>query len=351
LTSNPFSGGFLVYLICFLAFHIPRLGLFTGPSRRSGPFASVAVVRTIFFGTPDIALPALRALAETTELIGVVCQPDRPKGRGLEVAEPPVKVAARALGVEVHQPVKVKTGTVDEWIRDRNADVAVVLAYGRILPAKVLDAPRRGCMNLHASLLPRYRGAAPIQWAIMEGETTTGISLMQMDEGLDTGPVYAERSLPIMPDDDAGTLSAKLAELAARVVREDLPKAVSGELALVPQDHARATFAPPLTRDHARIEWTSPARRIVDRVRGLSPRPGAFTTLAGRSLKVLVARVGPALEAAPGQVVRADRGGLWIATGDRALEVVRAQVEGKKAMSAADLVNGRALRLGDVAGT
>jgi methionyl-tRNA formyltransferase len=253
--------------------------------------------------------------------------------------------------VEVHQPVKVKTGTVDEWIRDRNVDVAVVLAYGRILPAKVLDAPRRGCMNLHASLLPRYRGAAPIQWAIMRGEATTGISLMQMDEGLDTGPVYATRELPISPDDDAGALSAKLADLAAEVVRVDLPRAVRGELALVPQDHASATFAPPLTRDHARIDWTAPARLIVDQIRGLSPKPGAFTTVGGRALKVLVARVGSVLDGGPpGQVVRADRGGLWIATGDRALEVVRGQVEGKKAMSAADLVNGRALRLGDVTG-
>jgi methionyl-tRNA formyltransferase len=340
--SEPLSP---LFPICFL---LPP----PVPSRRSGPFASVVVVRTIFFGTPDIALPALQALAETTDLVGVVCQPDRPKGRGLEVAEPPVKVAARALGVEVHQPVKVKTGTVDEWIRDRNADVAVVLAYGRILPAKVLEAPRRGCMNLHASLLPRYRGAAPIQWAIMRGETTTGISLMQMDEGLDTGPVYAHRELPILPDDDAGTLSAKLADLAAEVVRVDLPKAVRGELALVPQDHASATFAPPLTREHGRIDWTAPARTIVDQIRGLSPRPGAFTTVAGRALKVLVARVGPVLDAGPpGQVVRADQGGLWIATGERALEVVRAQAEGKKAMSAADLVNGRALRLGDMTGT
>jgi methionyl-tRNA formyltransferase len=309
-------------------------------------------VRTIFFGTPEIALPALRALAETTDLVGVVCQPDRPKGRGLELAEPPVKAAARALGVEVHQPVKVKTGTVDEWIRERNADVAVVLAYGRILPAKVLEAPRSGCLNLHASILPRYRGAAPIQWAIMRGEETTGISLMQMDEGLDTGPVYATRELPILADDDAGSLSAKLADLAAEVVRVDLPKAVRGELALAPQDHALATFAPPLTREHARIDWTAPAGRIVDQIRGLSPRPGAFTTLAGRTLKMLAGRVGPALDSGPpGAVVRADRGGLWIATGDRALEVVRAQVEGKKAMTAADLVNGRALRLGDVAGT
>jgi methionyl-tRNA formyltransferase len=310
-------------------------------------------VRTLFFGTPEIALPALKALAETTELVGVVCQPDRPKGRGLELSEPPVKVAARALGIEAYQPVKVKTGNLDEWIRERDVDVAVVLAYGRILPAKVLTAPRHGCMNLHASLLPAYRGAAPIQWAIMQGETTTGISLMQMDEGLDTGPVYTMREIPVDAKDDAGTLSVKLADLSAVVVREDLPRALRGQLKATPQDSTRATYAPPLEREHARIDWTSPARHVADRIRGLTPKPGAFTTLAGRTLKVLEAQVGPALEGAPppGSVVRADRGGLWIATGDRALELLRAQVEGKKAMGATDLVNGRALRLGDVVGT
>jgi methionyl-tRNA formyltransferase len=294
-------------------------------------------VRTLFFGTPEIALPALQALADTTELVGVVCQPDRPKGRGLELAEPPVKVAARALGVEVHQPVKVKTGNLDEWITERKADVAVVLAYGRILPAKVLAAPKHGCMNLHASLLPRYRGAAPIQWAIFNGETETGISLMQMDEGLDTGAVFTERKVPILPEDDGGTLAAKLAALAALVVREDLPRAANGSLTPVPQDSAGATYAPPLTREHGKIDWTSASQRIVDRIRGLAPRPGAFTTNGGRTLKLLLASVGPILAAdqaaTPGTVLRADRGGLWVSTSDRALVIERAQVEGKKAVS------------------
>jgi methionyl-tRNA formyltransferase len=312
-------------------------------------------VRTVFFGTPEIALPALRALAETTELVGVVCQPDRPKGRGLALGEPPVKAAARALGIEVHQPVKVKTGNLDEWLAEQNADVAVVLAYGRILPAKVLGAPRRGCMNLHASLLPRYRGAAPIQWAIMNGETETGIALMQMDEGLDTGAVYAERRLAILPEDDAGSLSVKLAELAATAVREDLPRAMSGELHAVTQDSTGATYAPPLTREHGKVDWTAPGRRIVDQVRGLSPRPGAFTTLGGRTLKLLVASVGSSLDAGqasiPGAIIRADRGGVWVSARDRAVVLERAQMEGKKAMNATDLVNGRALRLGDVLGT
>ncbi len=311
-------------------------------------------MRTIFFGTPEIALPALRALAETTELVGVICQPDRPKGRGLALAEPPVKEAARALGMAAYQPVKVKTGNLDEWIAERRADVAVVLAYGRILPAKVLAAPAHGCLNLHASLLPRYRGAAPIQWAIMNGETVTGISLMQMDEGLDTGPVYAERRVAILKEDDAGALSVKLAELAATVVREDLPRAVGGELRAVPQDGSMATFAPPLTREHGKIDWNMTSQHVVDRVRGLSPRPGAFTSRAGRTLKVLGASGGPVLDAGqasrPGTVIRADRGGLWVSASDRAVVVERAQLEGKKAMNGVDLVNGRAVQLGDVLG-
>lgn len=312
-------------------------------------------MRTIFLGTPEIAVPALEALAATTELVGVVCQPDRPKGRGLALTEPPVKAAARALGIDVHQPVKVKTGNLDEWMAALRPDVAVVLAYGRILPPKVLAAPRCGCMNLHASLLPHYRGAAPIQWAIMNGETETGISLMHMDEGLDTGDVYAMRRIPILPEDDGGALSTKIAELAALVVREDLPRAVRGELVRVPQDSAAATYAPPLTREHGKIDFASASAHIVDQVRGLSPRPAAFTTLAGRTLKVLGSAVGATLDgtdaAKPGTVIRADRGGLWVAAADRAVVILRAQMEGKKVTTGTDLVNGRAVRLGDVFGT
>lgn len=310
-------------------------------------------MRTVFFGTPDIAVPALRALASTTDLVGVVCQPDRPAGRGLELTEPAVKRAARELGISAHQPVKVKTGNLDEWLRDLAADVAVVLAYGRILPESVLDAPKQGCMNLHASLLPLYRGAAPIQWALIRGETETGISLMQMDVGLDTGPLFCERRLPILPEDDAGTLAARLAELASVVIREDLRRAVAGEFAPVPQDSSRATFAPPLTRDHGRLDFGTDAASVVNLIRGLSPRPGATTTFGGRTLKILAAKLGPSGPpvAAPGAVIRADKGGLWIAAQSGTVEVHKGQFEGKKPLSGTDLVNGRALRLGDVLGT
>jgi len=310
-------------------------------------------VRTVFFGTPDIAVPSLLALAEVSEVVGVVCQPDRPAGRGLELAVPAVKKAAIDLGIDVHQPVKVKTGNLDEWIRERAPDLGVVLAYGRILPRKVLDAPRLGCVNLHASLLPAYRGAAPIQWAIINGETETGISLMQMDEGLDTGPVLSTAKLRIEPRDDSGTLSARLAELAAEVVRRDLPRLVGGELSPVAQDEARATLAPPLTRDHGRVDWARNSREIENLVRGLAPKPGAFTTHSGKLLKLLaVARTEAAPRGEkPGTIARADKGGAFVATGDGAVELLVAQMEGKRPLSGRDLVNGRMLKQRDVLGT
>jgi methionyl-tRNA formyltransferase len=310
-------------------------------------------VRAVFFGTPEIAVPALIALSEIAEVVGVVCQPDRPAGRGLSLKEPAVKRAALSLGLDVHQPVKVKTGTLHEWLAERAPDFALVLAYGRILPAPVLAAPRRGCLNLHASLLPRYRGAAPIQWAIIRGESETGVSLMQMDEGLDTGPVYKERRVPILSEDDTETLSQKLAELAAVVVREDVPAAVRGDLVAKPQDSSLMTLAPPLTREHGVVDWLRSPTEIVNLVRGLAPRPGAQTRVRGHTLKILSAKVGPKSTdgGAPGRIVRADKGGVFVTAGDGIVELLRAQLEGRKPATGADLVNGRALALGDTLGT
>lgn len=304
-------------------------------------------VRSVFFGTPAIAVPALAALAATSDLVGVVCQPDKPAGRGMALHEPEVKQAAIALGLDVHQPVKVKTGDLAEWLRDRAPDVAVVLAYGRILPPSVLEAPRRGCLNLHASLLPKYRGAAPINWAIIHGEVETGVCLMQMDEGLDTGPVFSRRSLAIGPEETAGELSERIAELCAVVVREDVPRAVAGELHSVAQDDAAATFAPPLRADHLRVDWQMSGARILNLVRGLAPRPGAHTTLHGKRLRIgrLSATWGDR-SAEPG-TLETDGGRVRIRSGDGWLELLSAQLEGKKLLSARDLVNGRTLKSGE----
>jgi len=306
--------------------------------------------RALFFGTPTIAVPALEALHGLAEIAGVVCQPDKPAGRGLALKSPPVKVRAAELGLEVVQPTKVRTEEFAAWVKERAADFALVIAYGRILPKAVLDAPRLGCWNLHASLLPELRGAAPITWAIARGLEETGICLMQMDEGMDTGPVLARRAIPIDPRETADTLAERLGRLAADVVREDVPRALRGELAPVAQDHERATTAPMLEKAHGRIDWTRPAEEVDRRVRAMTSWPGAWTTLPdGRVLKVLEVRpVAGAGE--PGRVVSADKKGIVVACASGAIAVERAQVEGKKAMGASDLVNGRVVTTGAIWG-
>ena len=309
-----------------------------------------ARVRAIFFGTPAIAVPSLHALSDVAEIVGVVSQPDRPSGRGLETHPTPVKAAALELGVEVFQPLKVRTGELTSWMKERRPDVAVVLAYGRILPRDVLEAPSAGCLNLHASILPKLRGAAPINWAIVRGETETGVALMQMDEGLDTGPVFATRTLAIDPRETAGSLAEKLAALAATVVREDLPRAVSGEISAVPQEPALATHAPPITRDDCRVDWSKSAVEVDRLVRGMSPRPGAFTRV--REKQLLLGEVLPFDEpvgGAPG-TVRLVNKSVRVATGRGSLEIVRAKVEGKREQAGSDLVNGRVLTDGSMLG-
>jgi methionyl-tRNA formyltransferase len=304
-------------------------------------------VRAVFFGTPAIAVPALRSLAEIAEIVGVVCQPDRPAGRGLNLQPPAVKLAALELGFEVHQPVKVKTGNLDEWLRERTPDVALVMAYGRILPPAVLSAPTRGCMNLHASLLPRWRGAAPINWSIIHGDHETGICLMQMDEGLDTGPVYARRAITIGDQETAGELAERLAATSAQLVLEELTRAVAGTLHAVPQEHEKSTHAPPLERADGALNFSKTARDLVNLVRGLAPRPGAHTLLNGKPLKVTQARLTDHPAAGAPGLVSVEQKRVLISTIDGAFELVRAQLEGRKELPAFDLINGRALKVGD----
>lgn len=270
----------------------------------------------------------------------------------------PVKQAALSLGLEVHQPTKVRTGNLHEWLIERRVEVAVVLAYGRILPNDVLRAPRLGCINLHASLLPKYRGAAPIQWALIQGERQTGISLMQMDEGLDTGPVYSRRTIDISPEMTAGELAERMAQLAAEVVREDLTRVFTGAVP-TPQDHEHATFAPPIEARHCAIDWSQSAEQVVGRIHGLSPRPGASTTLpdpnppstrasaANTRLKLLRARVlDPRAVGTPGQITACAGDLIVVATGAGSVQILEAQLPGKRALPARDIVNGRSLRVG-----
>jgi methionyl-tRNA formyltransferase len=307
-------------------------------------------VRALFFGTPAIAVLSLEALAEIAEIAGVVCQPDRPSGRGLTVAAPPVKVRAIELGLPVMQPAKIRTPEFAAWVKDAAADVALVIAYGRILPPAVLEAPRRGCLNLHASLLPKYRGAAPITWAIVRGETETGVSLMQMDEGMDTGPVFTVHRIPIGPETTADALAVDLGQLAAAVVRADVARAAAGEIRAAPQDHAAATTAPILDKEHGRIRWDAPAGAVHDHVRGMTSWPGAFTTAQGKVLKLIESRVGEGPEAPPGTVVAAGKQGVDVACAPGTLRILRAQVEGRRALGAAELLGGRAVAVGMVLG-
>lgn len=316
-------------------------------------------MKAIFCGTPEIAVPSLLALAEVAEIVGVVCQPDRPAGRGMKLRVPAVKLRALEMGLSVHQPVKVRDGALARWIRERECDVAVVIAYGRILTAETLAAPRLGCVNLHASLLPRYRGAAPIQRAIMDGCEETGVCLMKMDEGMDTGDILATRTLAILPDDDAGSLATKLGILAAQITREEVPRYVSGQLTPIPQDHHAASHAPPITPDEAYLDFSLGASSLHNRVRGLNPHPGAKTVIEregqkNRGLKLHETRP---LEALPsgepmgaGEIVLRD-GRVFVGTGTGVLEILVAQVEGKRPQSARDLVNGRSLLPGDHLGS
>jgi methionyl-tRNA formyltransferase len=309
-------------------------------------------VKTVFFGTPDIAVPALEALAETTSVLAVVCQPDRPAGRKLQPRAPAVKLAAERLGLPVHQPSRVRT-ELDDWLRAQAADLGVVMAYGRILPPAVLSAPRLGCVNLHASLLPEYRGAAPIARVLADGRKETGMSLMQMNEGLDTGPVYLRRALTIDEGWNAGDLARELGILAAKMVRDDLDLVTKG-VEPEPQDDSLATHAPPIENSETRLSWALSAGELHARVRAFNPIPGAHTFSKGRRLRILETTV-TSLESAPersmpGTIVSASRDVISVATGKGLLGIRRAQLEGKKPLGARELLNGRVVAVGDVLG-
>lgn len=309
-------------------------------------------MRALFFGTPEFAVKSLQALAEIAEVVGVVCQPDRPAGRGNVLTAPPVKICAEELGLPVTQPTKLRDGTFGQWVREQNVDVALVIAYGRILPKDVLEAPRLGCVNVHASLLPKLRGAAPITWAVVRGETETGVTLMKMDEGMDTGDILEKFPTEIAPDETAGELSARLSAIGALAVRKGLPKYVRGEYVPVAQDHASATLAPILKKEDGRIDFSLPARRVHDHVRGMAPWPGAFTKRGEKVVKVHETRISDVsrTDRKPGEVLIADKTRVLVACQPGAVELVRVQLEGKKPISGAEWAMGRGVVEGDVLG-
>jgi len=306
-------------------------------------------VRTIFFGSPDFAVPCLEALHDISDIAVVISQPDRPAGRGLAMRPPAVKKRALELGLEVWQPKKVRTAEFAEKLRALDADVAVVVAYGRILPRGVLDAPRTGCVNIHASLLPRWRGAAPIQWSIVHGDEETGVTLMQVDEGMDSGAILATMSTPITPDDDAATLSDRLSKMGAELLREQLARYVAGELTPQPQDEGAVTMAPLLKKEHGRIDWNTSAQAVHNQIRGMNPWPGAHTVLGDRRIKVhrAVASTLDPEGAAPGEVIALDPEAILVACAKGTLEIQELQESGRKRVDARAFATGRGIAVGD----
>jgi methionyl-tRNA formyltransferase len=302
-------------------------------------------------GTPEFAAHALAALIHaSTPIVGVVTQPDKPKGRDPLPSPPPVKVLAQAHGLPVVQPAKLRSPDFLEWFRGCQPDIAVVAAYGKLLPREVLELPRLGCVNLHASILPRHRGAAPIQHAILAGDTESGITLMQMDPGLDTGPMLLTRRLPLHPEETAATLHDKLAVLAGEVAVEGLAALARGELAPVPQDDARATWAPMLERAHGRIDWSRGARAVHAHVRAFAPWPGAHSVIRDHQVKVFPftspERPAGAL-GEPGLVLSAGPAGVEVACGEGAVMLQELQLEGRKRLPAAEFLRGFPLQAGD----
>jgi methionyl-tRNA formyltransferase len=301
-----------------------------------------ARARSVFFGSPEIAVPFLEALAGATDVVAVVSQPDRPAGRGQKLAEPAVKVAAARLGLPVMQPERVRAPEVEQALRALAPDLFVVVAYGRILPQALLDVPRRGPWNVHASLLPRLRGAAPIQWAIIRGDARTGVAVMRMEAGLDTGPVAAVREVAIDDDDTAATLGLKLATVGAPLLVETLPAILDGSVRLTVQDGAAATLAPPLTKEDGRLRFDAPARTVSARARGVDPWPGATALLDGEPVRLFRPRVlaGPP-GGAPGEVLGLRAGGLAVACADAPAAFAELQLPGRRRLPAAAVLAGR----------
>jgi len=316
--------------------------------------------RIVFMGTPDFAVPSLRALLQAGYGVkAVVTQPDRPKGRKRELVPPPVKLAALEHGIPVLQPEKLRAPEAIAEVLAHKPDLIVTAAYGQILPKAVLDAPRYGCINVHASLLPKYRGGAPIHRAIIEGETVTGVTIMYMAEGLDTGDMIARVEVPITDEDTAGSLFGKLSEAGAALLREWLPRIADGTAPPLPQNESEATYAPNLTREDERIDWSQTARDIFNRVRGLNPMAGGFTLWNGEVFKVWRCQAPQPADAvlrpewvalSPGTVLECGAFGIRVRTGDGSVVLTEVQPAGRKVLAAAEFAKGARLAVGTVLG-
>ena len=321
-------------------------------------------MRIVFMGTPDFSVPALKALVEAGhQVIAVVTQPDKPKGRGKEVQMTPVKIQAMEYGIPVYQPAKVREASFVEVLKGLEADVYVVIAFGQILPKAVLELPKYGCINIHASLLPKYRGAAPIQWCVIDGERETGITTMMMDVGLDTGDMLEKAVIPIEEKETGGSLHDKLSMAGGDLILSTLKKLEEGTLVRTPQTDERTCYAKMLTKSLGDIDWNQDAVSIERLIRGLNPWPSAYTMWNGKTIKIWAADVIAGREAAeflsesgvpaetgtaPGTVVCSDKRGLVVCTGGGLLSIRELQMEGKKRMDTPAFLRGYPIPAGDV---
>jgi methionyl-tRNA formyltransferase len=307
-------------------------------------------MRVLFFGTAEFAVASLERLLEDRrfEVVAVVTQPDRLQGRGRRMVFSPVKQAALQVGLPVLQPQRVRSADFLEQARSLQPDVLALAAFGQIIPQSLLDLPPLGPINVHGSLLPAYRGAAPIQHALWNGETTTGVTTMWMEAALDTGDILLQREVPIEPDDTTGTLTPKLAEVGAQLLVETLVLLERGACPRIPQDHARATYAPAITPEDSRVRWEEPAERVRNRIRALSPRPGVFATFRGKRIKLWRAQVEPQRTGEPGRVLAVTRDGVTVGTGAAAVTLQEVQPESGRRMAASDWARGARVSVGDL---
>jgi methionyl-tRNA formyltransferase len=309
-------------------------------------------MRIVFMGTPEFAVPSLEALLSSgDQVVGVVCQPDRPKGRGHQLVSPPVKLMAERAGIPVLQPIKIRTPEFLQALSSWQPDVIAVAAYGRILHTPILQLPPMGCVNVHGSLLPKYRGAAPVQWAVINGETETGITTMLMDEGMDTGAMLLQAKLEILPEDTAGILAPRLAALGGRLLIETLAQLKAGTLVPTKQDDQQATMAPLLKKEDGLIDWTLSAASLTNRVRGLSPWPGAYTFLGAERWNIwkTVSHMGATADT-PGTIVAVNKQSILVATGDGLLEVHEIQTANSKRMAVGQFLAGHRVAVGQQLG-
>jgi methionyl-tRNA formyltransferase len=305
-------------------------------------------LKILFLGTAEFACPSLEALlASPYELLGVITQPDRPRGRGQKLVPSPVKSLALKANLPIYQPEKVREPSFLKVLEPLRPDLMVVVAYGQILSAAVLSIPPSGCVNVHGSLLPKYRGAAPIVRAILGGESRTGVTTMFMDPGMDTGPILLTEETEIGEEDTAGTLHDRLSQMGARLLLRTLEGLEAGTLTPRPQDHSQATYAPKIEKEEARIDWKDPARKLFNLIRGFDPWPGAFTSWAGRVLKLFRPGFGEnETRESPGTIVQASKEGLRIATSHGRLLIREVQMENRPRMGVAEFLKGYPLRVG-----